>query len=204
MEKATNNQWDLHTHYQNQVKPALSKTPWILRITEHSDKPVPVLIIKEYIRPNSDQNSTYITKTLGVLEDRGLIYGQSLRRCLPVFREILRRVNNEEGVPLELEQFFKNERITFRGNLPVSDEAGYKLGLIFKLQERIQDLDRVELVARRIERFTREEAAYWFSRITNFGEEANRWARAGMRLMLGGQPGDPAIEPMLDELRSSQ
>lgn len=202
MERANTKQWDLQTHYQNQVKPALSKSPWILRITEHSDKPVPVLIIKEYIRPNSEQNKTS-KEPSSILEERGLIYGQPLRRCLPILKDVLRRVKNEDGVPLELERFLKNERITFRGNLPLSEEAGYKLGLIFKLRERIQDLDRVELIARRIERFTREEAAYWYSRITNFGEEANRWARAGMRLILGGQPGDPAIEPMLDELRSS-
>jgi hypothetical protein len=85
----------------------------------------------------------------------------------------------------------------------LDEEAGCKLSLIFRLRERILEMDRVELIARRVQRFTREEAAYWYSRTTNFGEAANRWARAGMRTMLGGQPGDPAVEEMLAELRSS-
>jgi hypothetical protein len=137
------------------------------------------------------------------MEERGLIYGQPLRRCLPVFQTIISQVKDHADIPMELERFLSRERITFRGNLPLNEESGVKLGLIFKLRERIQEMDRVELIARRVERFTREEAAYWYSRMTNFGEDANRWARAGMRLMLGGQPGDPAVEPMLEELRSS-
>jgi len=94
-------------------------------------------------------------------------------------------------------------RITFRGNLPLDDEAGWKIALIFKLQERIIELDRVELLARRVDRFTREEAGYWFSRITSFGPDANRWAISGMRIMLAGQSNDKAIETMLEQLRLS-
>ena len=41
------------------------------------------------------------------------------------------------------------------------EEAGAKLALIFRLQERVTDVDRVELIAQRVARFTREEAAYW-------------------------------------------
>ena len=91
--------------------------------------------------------------------------------------------------------------LTFRGNLPLDTEAGSKLALIFKLQERIQEMDRVELIARRVDRFTREEAGYWLSRITTYGDAANRWALAGMKLMLGGQPGDKSVAQMLDSLR---
>ena len=93
------------------------------------------------------------------------------------------------------------KRIDFRGNLPLDEEAGCKLSLIFKLQERIKELDRVELIARRVDRFTREEAAYWYSRMTSFGEAANRWAAAGMKVMLAGQPHDPHIEKMIEEMR---
>ena len=75
------------------------------------------------------------------------------------------------------------------------------MALIFKLQERMSDLDRVELIARRVERFTREEAHYWLTRSTQFSPEANRWAQAGMRIMLGGQRGDKAVTEMLEKLR---
>ena len=86
--------------------------------------------------------------------------------------------------------------------MPLDEEAGVKLALLFKLQERLKELDRIELLARRIDRFTREEAGYWYSRITSFGAAANRWAMAGMKLMLAGQPRDPAVKSMLEKLRT--
>jgi hypothetical protein len=104
---------------------------------------------------------------------------------------------------MELQQFLNGTRINFRGNLPLDDEAGYKLALIFKLQERIKEADRVELIARRVNRFTREEAGYWYSRITTYGDAANRWAMAGMKVILAGHPKDPNVEIMLTELRQS-
>jgi predicted AAA+ superfamily ATPase len=67
--------------------------------------------------------------------------------------------------------------------------------------QRLTDLDRVELIARRVAHFTREEAMYWLSRMTSFGPDANRWAVAGLRLMLGGHANDPAVERMLERLR---
>jgi hypothetical protein len=33
------------------------------------------------------------------------------------------------------------------------------------------------------------------------GDAANRWAMAGMKIMLAGQPKDPNIEKMLEDLR---
>jgi predicted YcjX-like family ATPase len=75
--------------------------------------------------------------------------------------------------------------------------------LIFRLQERILDLDRVELIARRVARFTREEAVYWLSRMISFGPDANRWAISGLRIMLGGQAKDTAVERMLARLKET-
>ena len=129
--------------------------------------------------------------------------GRQQLRCLPVIRTALSRVCDNAGIPLELHQFLNSKRITFRGNLPLDAEAGCKLALILKLQERIKELDRVELIARRLDRFTREEAGYWYSRISTFGEAANRWAMAGMKVMLGGHPRDSNIESMLEDLRQS-
>ncbi len=160
-----------------------------------------MVIVKErrhVERPPEDKADGSST---GTLRDAGLIYGASLRRCLPVIRSIVTRVSDDAGVPLELQRFFANGRIAFRGNLPLDNEAGPKLPLIFKLQERMSDLDRVELIARRVERFTREEAHYWLTRSTQFSPEANRWAQAGMRIMLGGQRGDKAVTEMLEKLR---
>lgn len=177
------------------------RASWVLRITDHKDKPSPVLVIKERCpvagtEPNADADSTKTT-----LKDRGLLYGASLRRCLPVIRIIVTPVCDPAGIPLELQRFLGNGRIRFRGNLPLDEEAGVKLALIFKLQERIKDLDRVELIAWRVERFSREEAFYWLTRAVQYGNSANRWAQAGMRIILGGQPGTKDITAMLEQLR---
>ena len=179
----------------------ISKAPWILRVTEHKNRPVPVMIVKERILPDQRTDTDGLIAPRSILKERGVIYGQAQLRCLPVIRTILSRVCDRAGIPLELQQFLNGKRITFRGNLPLDEEAGAKLALIFKLQERITEMDRVELIARRVNRFTREEVSYWYSRITSFGKAANRWALSGMKVMLAGQPRDPHVETMLDELR---
>jgi len=188
-----------HMEFEQRLNQLASCSPWVLRITEYSDKPVPVLVTKERLLPDDDNGNGGGNSS--VLRDRGLIYGQALRRCIPPIKTIISRVSDAGGVPLELQRFLTNGRISFRGNLPLSEEAGSKLSLIFKLRERILDMDRVELIAWRVERFTREEAVYWLSRITQYGAAPNRWARAGLRLMLGGQPGDEHIPKMLERLR---
>lgn len=202
MSKSKSQKEDLIHHYERHVKASLPHAPWLLRITEHKDKPVPLFIVKERIYPNAEGNGADAGGR-SHRERRGLIYGQAQRRCLPVLRNIVSRVEDEAGIPLELHRFLSGNSIDFRGNLPLDDEAGYKLGLIFKLRERIRETNRVELIARRVERFTREEAAYWHSRMTNFSDDANRWAQSGMRTMLGGQPDDPGVEKMLQQLRST-
>ena len=176
----------------------LKRTSWLLRFTEHSGKPSPVLIVKERVPVYDDDDA--IPKTFRS-EERGLLYGAALRRCVPVLRYILNRVSDADGIPLGLEGLFPNGRIRFRGNVPLDEQSGAKLALLFKLRERVNDLDRVELMGWRIERFGREEANYWFSRTTQFGETGNRWALAGMRIMLGGQNDQNAITQMLEKVR---
>lgn len=189
--------------YNRRVLPLVSRADWVLRVTEHKDKPAPVLVLKERSRPQGDPpQDGQASSTRPPLKERGLIYGQALRRCLPVIREIVAKVCDDAGIPLELQQFLLGKgRISFRGNLPLDKQAGEKLALLFKLQERVADMDRVELIAWRVERFTPEEASYWLTRATQYGEAANRWAQAGMRIMLGGQPGDKAVQKMLEQLR---
>lgn len=186
-------------HYKQHLTPRIASAPWVLRITDMKDKPSPVLVIKERYSPEENAGSS--EKKRKVLRDRGLIYGQPLRRSLHILQAIISVVSDEAGVPMELQRYITSGRIEFRGNLPLNKEAGNKLALIFKLQERVKDMDRVELIAWRVERFTAEEAAYWLTRATQFGVVGNRWAQAGMRIMLGGQPGDPAIMELLGQLR---
>lgn len=214
--------WDFELHYSRRVAPQIPEAPWVLRVTELSDKPSPVFVIKQRRnvpldssrngrgkkskRKLQDQASLFgqAPAEKVILQERGLIYGDSQRRCLPVLREIVSRVQDAHQVGLELQRLLPEGRIQFRGNLPLDDEAGSKLALIFKLQERVKELDRVELIARRVERFTREEAGYWLSRISNFGDDANRWAVSGMKIVLGGQAKDKGVDQMLEQLRSSR
>lgn len=190
---------DLNSHFDEWVKPELKIAPWALRVTDHSDKPSPVFIVKE-LRGVSDEKAPALRKKHAIF-DRGFLYGDALIRLVPVVRKMLSSIRNGDGIPLELQRYIEGLPVTFRGNLPLDEETGYKLALIFKLQERLKEQDRVELMARRVEKFSSEEAAYWFSRISDFGQEANRWAQAGLRIMLAGQPHDPAIQTMLEKLR---
>ena len=183
------------------VNPLLPNAPWILRLTEHYDKSVPVLVAKERINEEVEDKNGENTGSRSRLKDRGYLHGQSLRRCLPVLRSIISEVSDPAGIPLELQHVLNKGRISFRGNLPLDESAGAKLALLFKLQERIKDMDRVELIAWRIQRFSREEALYWLTRATQYNHTASRWAQAGMRIMLGGQPGDQGIQQMLEQMR---
>jgi len=178
----------------------LRNSPWVLRITTRKGKPAPVMIIKERLPAASPTDDSPKASTAR-LNDTGLIYGQALQRCVRPLQEMLARVCDADAVPLELHQLVTPKSIAYRGNLPLDEENGSKVALTFLLQNHLQDLDRVELIAWRILRFTREEAIYWLSRATQYGDAPNRWAQSGMRVMLGGQPGDDEISRMLQEFR---
>lgn len=99
--------------------------------------------------------STFGRKPGGSLAERGHIAGDAQRRSLPVLRQIVEPVQDDAGIPLELQRYLTTEGLRLRLNLPLDDEAGAKLALICRLQERVTDLDRVELIARRVAGFTR-------------------------------------------------
>ncbi len=134
-------------------------------------------------------------------EVRGFEAGEPMRRCLPILRRIVEPVCDKAGVPLDLQRYLTTEGLRMRGNFPLSEDAGAKLALIFHLQDRIKDMDRVELIAYRVAQFTREEAAYWLSRTTSYGDSANRWAVSGLRIMLGGHANDKHVQAMLEKFR---
>lgn len=205
---ATKKKTDLEAHHRRHVEPRWRTAPFVLRITEWKDYPVPVLAIKERQETGDDEDADAAKTAPGVTSARqgslvelGHLAGDAQRRCLPILRNILSGVCDDTGAPLELQRFRSTDGLRLRLNLPLDEEAGAKIALICKLQERVNDMDRIELIARRVERFTREEAAYWLSRMTTFSPDAKRWAAAGMRIMLGGHPKDPGVERVLERLR---
>jgi hypothetical protein len=205
---ATKKKTDLKAHHREHLEPRWRKAPFVLRITEWKDFPVPVLVVKERQETGDDREtgaSNLAPNPAGVrhgsLVERGHIVGEAQRRCLPILRNIVSSVCDETGVPLELQRYLTSEGLRLRVNLPLDEESGAKVALICKLQERVTDMDRVELAARRVARFTREEAAYWLSRMTTFSPDARRWALAGMRIMLGGHAKDAGVARELERLR---
>ena len=195
---------DLREYYAQHLLHLWRHAPFVLRITERKDRPIPVLIVKERQSVNESNGQVLALPGLsdpppqGTLAELGRLDGAALRRCLPILRQVVGRVRSAHDIPLELQRYLTQEGLKLRLNLPLDEEAGAKLGLIFRLQGRVTDLDRVELIARRVARFTREEAVYWLSRTTSFGSDANRWAVTGLRIMLGGHAKDPAVERMLE------
>lgn len=187
----------LNEQYELQLKGLARTASFVLRITEWKDQPAPVLVIKERVSREDGQNAM----REGLVE-RGHIKGEVLRRLLPLLKKTCSHVVDPSGVPTQVERFLSQEGLRLRITLPIDDEAGAKLALIFRLQERLPDSDRVELITRRVLLFSREEALYWLARVTDFGPDANRWAISGLRLMLGGQPNDPGVLRMLESLRT--
>lgn len=187
----------LQEHYERQLKGRVKGAPFVLRITEWKDQPPPVLVVKERLsRDEATQNGGEN------LVERGFMRGETLRRLLPLLKKVCGSVVDSAGLPTEVDRFLTQEGLKQRITLPLDEEAGAKLALIFRLQERVPDADRVELITRRVLLFSREEALYWLSRITDFGPDANRWAVSGLRLFLGGQPNDPGVVRMLESLRT--
>ena len=196
---------DLANHLAERLAKLSAKAPFLLRITEWRDTPIPVLVVKERQYRDHDQVAKgpdgERRRARPILIERGNLSGEPMHRCLPMLRRVVEGVADSGGVPLELARYLTAEGLRIRGNLPLDEEAGAKLALIFRLQDRIKDLDRIELIAHRVRQFTREEAAYWLSRTTSFGLIANRWALSGLRTMLGGHADDKGVQEMLERLR---
>jgi hypothetical protein len=198
--------FDLKIHHKKYLAPLIPTAPFVLRITEWKDQPVPVLVVKERLGAGGEEGESGADKDPQAggrtrLSEVGFIAGESQRLCLPIFRRIIEKVKDRSGIPLEMQRYLTVEGLRLRINLPLDEDAGAKLGLISRLQMRVKEPDRVELIARRVARFTGEEASYWLSRTTHFGPDANRWALSGLRIVLGGQPKDPAVQKMLERLR---
>lgn len=207
MKKSGRSHSNLLAHHKKHLASLVRRAPFVLRIAEKAKYPVPVLIMKERRETGEDERTGKqlqlpIERPLKKsLVEIGYLSGESQRRCLPILQKIVANVRDDSDVPLELQHYLTQEGLHHRITLPLDEESGSKLGLIFRLHSRIKEIDRVELIARRVAKFTREEAVYWLSRTTTFGSDANRWALTGLRILLSGQPGDKGIERMLENIR---
>ena len=176
------------------MQPMLKTAPWILRVTERKEFTGPVLEMCE--RLNNESGTTR-------LKDHGRIYNGSLRRCKPAIRYMMSQVLDDMGRPLGIQELI-DDKIEYRGQIPLDVTTGAKLALLFKLHPKVRDMNRIELMAWRIERFSREETLYWLGKVylPTYGKRSIEWAKSGLRLMLAGQQKDKEeVERLLDTLR---
>ena len=176
------------------MKQFTKTSPWILRVSVQKKYTGPVVTVCE---------RTVSSKGNPCLVEHGFMHNGKLRFCKDAICMMISRVANDNGEPLEL-QALVDDKLAYRGYIPLDDTAGAKLALLFKLQAAIPDKERVEMMAWRIERFTREESLYWLGKITvpTYGEKAIAWAKTGLRAMLAGRPEDKEdIQMILNTVR---
>ena len=186
-----------------QLQKLARRSPFVLRLTRLRRTDPPVLVIKERIAPEDRDDLEGLTQARAKTVDRGMIHGEAVRACLPILKRLLERVSDEADIPLGLEAFMTPQGLKKSDiNLPLDEATGARLALFFKLQSRIQDIDRVELIGRRVARFSREEAVYWLANVTAADETLRAWAISGLRIMLAGEAGDQRIRAQLEKLRN--
>lgn len=189
----------LAAHYANRIGSDWRKAPFVLRITEHRDVDGPVIVVKERIERDNDDDE----KTASSLEQRARLYNGPLKVSGSVIADIVRKVEDAGGVSYELERFLTKEGLRRPWSLPLDAEAGTKLALMGKLQEKIRGQDgKIELIARRIAALSKEEASYFFSWAFRQDSDRNRWAVSGLKLLFGGQNRDNAIDSQLRSYRT--
>lgn len=182
-----------------QINGMMQSSPYVLRVTERKGYNVPLLEICERVNdvnPETGKKSSY-------LKELGLIHGNNLRSCQIPICYMLNHMFDNDGRPYEANQLLKGE-ITFRGKIPLDDEAGVKVALLIRLQGQVRDSARAELMAWRIERFTKEEAMYWMARtlVPTYGARSLEWNKSGLRVMLSGKQEDGAyVDELLVKLR---
>ena len=179
------------------------KAPFVLRLTRISDMEPPVLVVKERIAPEDRNDTQELTNPRSKTVERGHINGEAVRACLPVLRRIVEAVRDDQGIPLNLDKQISQEGIKRSGiNLPLDETAGARIALFFRLQSNVKDINRVELIGRRVALFSREEAVYWLSNITASSPALRSWAISGLRIMLCGESGDKRIPEALNRVRA--
>lgn len=174
------------------MKMLIETSPWVMRIKETTDG----VCLQLFERQKDDKGQT-------VLKKWGELSGSKLRVCKAPIRHIISEVLDTLGNPLGLQTLIGTS-IDYRGDVPLSKEAGTKLALMSILIQSVNIEPKVELLAWRIERFSVEEASYWFGKATIpvYGEKAMKWYIIGMRVMLAG-PTDQKVsyDDLLEKLR---
>lgn len=179
------------------------RSPYVLRLTRHKDMPPPVLTIKERIAPEDRDDTDGLTHPRAKTVERGSLYGDSVRACLPVLKRILEEVKDEQGIPLGLETYMNPKGLQQTDlNFPLDETAGARLALFFRLQSKVKDVDRIELIGRRVAMFSREEAVYWLANVTTADPALRSWAVSGLRILLCGDSGDKRVPRILDKVRA--
>lgn len=194
----------------NRMEPLVKAAPWVMRVTERKEFTGPVFEICERIlteasksAADAQQMSLLPEAKRTKLKEWGRIYNGHMRVCLPAIRNIMIGMTDDQDHPLET-NILLGDKISFRGNIPMGETAGGKLSLLFRLHPQVRSLERVELMAWRIERFTREETMYWLAKvsISSYGKRSVEWAKSGLRLMLAGQQHDlKEVNQLLEQLR---
>lgn len=169
-------------------------SPYVLRLTERRAYTGVTLVVCE--RVATARGTTRLV-------EHGCIYGAALREGLAALREILATVTDASGTSLGLGELVGTDT-AYRGNLPLNETAGLKLALYAKLHPQLRDAARIELMAWRIERLSREEARYYLVKVTvpSYGRRGIEWAKSGIRIILAGRPQDkPLIHGLIEQLR---
>lgn len=179
------------------------RSPYVLRLTRHKDLPPPVMVVKERIAPEDRNDTEGLTNPRAKHMERGTLHGESVRACLPVLKRILEEVKDEQGIPLGLERFMSAQGLKQTDiNFPLDEAAGARLALFFRLQTKVKDVDRIELIGRRVAMFSREEAVYWLANVTTADPALRSWATSGLRMLLCGEAGDKRVPRILEKVRA--
>lgn len=192
-----------HQADEAQLAKLARRSPYVLRLTRHKDLPPPVLIVKERIAPEDRDDIEGMSSPRAKTVERGSLYGDSVRACLPVLKRILEEVKDEQGIALGLERFMSPQGLKQTDiNFPLYEAAGARLALFFRLQAKVKDVDRIELIGRRVAMFSREEAVYWLSNVTAADPALRSWATSGLRILLCGEAGDKRAPRILEKVRA--
>ncbi len=156
-------------------------SPWMLVIKEKSVGEPPVLMAatrEDFEDGHKPDEMNY----------------QDYQHCIFPLWDILKSEFDANGVPVDYTKII-NEKMTYRGEQTLSEEAGQKLSLFFTLAHKSRLPSHcLELMCWRISRFTREEAGYWHAFVCfpeYYGSKRCRaWHIKGLRLMLAGEPRD--------------
>jgi hypothetical protein len=194
-----------HTHQpdKTQLAKLARRSPWVLRLTRHRDMPPPVLTIKERIAPEDRDDARNLVQPRAKTVERGHLHGDAVRACRQVLGRMLEDVTDDQGIPLKLERYMTVQGLKQTDiNLPLNETAGARLALFFRLQSKVKDIPRIELIGRRVAMLSREEAVYWLANVTSADATLRSWATSGLRILLSGESGDPRASEVLDKVRA--